>query len=55
MPTKVSKFVENPETQFWQACRQRAEELGIPAWLLAEEGFVHKPLDTRSEHQYSQE
>jgi hypothetical protein len=48
MPVKSPEFIENPETQFWQECRQRAEELGIPAWLLAEEGFVHERVDTRS-------
>lgn len=48
MPVKSLEFVETPETQFWQQCRERAERLGIPAWLLAEEGFVHEPVDTRS-------
>lgn len=45
---KNSKFLETPETKFWQECRKRAQELGIPAWQLAEEGFVHTPLDTLS-------
>lgn len=45
---KTSKFVENPETKFWQECRKRAQKLGIPAWQLAEEGFFHEYVDTRS-------
>lgn len=48
VPAKLSTFVEDPETEFWQECRKRAQELGVPAWQLAEEGFVHKPVDTRS-------
>lgn len=48
MPTKTSKFLESPETTFWQQCRKRAEELGIPAWRLAEEGFIHTELDTET-------
>ncbi len=55
VPTKDRKFLENPETHFWQQCRQRAEELGIPAWRLAEEGFVHEPVDSRSASRYSLE
>lgn len=45
---KTPKFLENPEAEFWQECRKRAQELGIPAWQLAEEGFVHQPVDTRA-------
>lgn len=48
MPVKTETFVEDPETEFWQECRRRAQQLGIPAWQLAEEGFVHRPVDTRS-------
>jgi hypothetical protein len=29
------------EIEFWQECRRRAEILNVPAWLLAEEGFLH--------------
>jgi hypothetical protein len=45
IPTKDSAFVETPETDFWQECRKRAQELGIPAWKLAEEGFTHWGVD----------
>lgn len=45
---KTSEFLETPETEFWQECRKRAQELGIPAWQLAEEGFFHAQVDTRS-------
>lgn len=54
VPTKPSTFLENPEMQFWQECRQRAQELGIPAWQLAEDGFIHERVDTRSEGRYGQ-
>lgn len=54
VPTKPSTFLENPEVQFWQECRQRAEELGIPAWQLAEDGFIHERVDTRSGGRYGQ-
>ncbi len=33
---------ETSEAEFWQECRRRAEILNIPAWMLAEEGFLHK-------------
>jgi hypothetical protein len=33
---------EATESEFWQECRRRAEILNIPAWMLAEEGFLHK-------------
>lgn len=46
--TNTKNFVETPETTFWQECRKRAEELGIPAWMLAEEGFQHTHVDRRS-------
>jgi hypothetical protein len=46
--TNTENFVESPETSFWQQCRKRAEELGIPAWRLAEEGFQHAEVDRRS-------
>lgn len=54
VPPKTSEFVDTPEVQFWQECRRRAEDLGIPAWMLAEEGFTHRPVDRRSESTYSQ-
>jgi len=37
-----NKISESPDTEFWQLCRQRSSELGIPAWMLAEEGFRHE-------------
>jgi hypothetical protein len=46
--TKPQNFVETPETKFWQECRQRAAKLGVPAWLLAEEGFRHDLVDRRT-------
>jgi len=54
VPPKTSEFVDTPEVQFWQECRKRAEALGIPAWMLAEEGFTHRPVDRRSETTYPQ-
>jgi hypothetical protein len=32
---------ELSDTEFWQECRRRAAVLNIPAWQLAEEGFLH--------------
>jgi hypothetical protein len=46
--TKPQVVVEDPEVKFWQECRKRAAELGIPAWKLAEEGYEHPALDKRS-------
>jgi hypothetical protein len=37
-----NKISESPDTEFWQLCRQRSSELGVPAWMLAEEGFRHE-------------
>lgn len=48
VPIRTTKFVETPETVFWQQCRKRAEELGVPAWLLAEENFIHAEVDTEA-------
>jgi len=49
VPTKVPAIVEEPEVHFWQECRKRASELGIPAWKLAEEGFWDHGVDRRAE------
>jgi hypothetical protein len=51
VPTKPKGTVEDPEVKFWQECRKRAAELGIPAWKLAEEGYTHPALDKGSRNQ----
>jgi hypothetical protein len=38
---------EATESEFWQECRRRAEILNIPAWMVAEEHFLHD--DDKSE------
>jgi len=50
VPTKPKVTFEDPEVTFWQECRKRAAELGIPAWKLAEEGYAHPALDRRSKN-----
>ena len=32
---------ELPDVSFWQECRKRAAVSNIPAWKIAEEGFLH--------------
>ena len=54
VPPKTSEFLDTPEVQFWQECRRRSQDLGVPAWLLAEEGFTHEAIDRRSETPYPQ-
>jgi len=54
VPSKTSEFLDTPEVQFWQECRRRSQDLGVPAWLLAEEGFIHQAIDRRSETTYPQ-
>lgn len=40
--------LDAPDADFWQECRRRAMELNIPAWQLAEEGFLHEKVDARA-------
>jgi len=32
---------ETPNISFWQECRKQAEFFNVPAWRIAEEGFLH--------------
>jgi hypothetical protein len=43
--TKITASFEDPEVKFWQECRKRSAELGIPAWKLAEDNFMHSFID----------
>jgi hypothetical protein len=45
---KQTNSSETPNTEFWAKCRQQALELNIPAWLIAEQSFVHGSLDERA-------
>jgi hypothetical protein len=47
MSYKTYEILDTSETKLWQECRKRAQELGIPAWQLAEEGFIQARLDNR--------
>jgi len=42
-----NKILESPDTAFWQLCRQKSSEIGVPAWMLAEEGFRHEQRTLR--------
>lgn len=42
-------FLEDPETQYWQECRRRAEILNVPAWSLAENEWAHQKVDNNDD------
>lgn len=46
--TTNSSLKEIPDTDFWAECRREAIRLNIPAWMIAEQSFVHDPVDDRA-------
>jgi hypothetical protein len=43
---------EVPDDEFWSECRRQAVTLNIPAWMIAEQSFVHGRVDGRAASQY---
>lgn len=40
-PSATLEKQATPEISYWQSCKSKAKILNIPAWMIAEENFVH--------------
>jgi len=45
--TARKEISETPDADFWAECRRQSAVLGVPAWLLAEDAFVHQQVACR--------
>ena len=50
--TGTRNLNEVPDDEFWSECRRQAVTLNIPAWMIAEQSFVHGRVDDRAASQY---
>lgn len=50
--TETRNLNEVPDDEFWYECRRQAVTLNIPAWMIAEQSFVHERVDGRAASRY---